>query len=122
MFRNYLVVSASAKTRETIASSLRSHGYTVTLAGSASEAPLVGKNVAVATVLLASVLADAGRDNVRKQIETMRPDCRVIALTSFASVRGTRDLLRFGEEDFLVSRGDLVELLREAREQGTETA
>src|SRR5205823_4429365 len=42
----------------------------------------------------------------------LRPECRVLPLTSFASVKGTRELLRFGEDDFLLRKGDLVELLR----------
>src|SRR5262245_6817891 len=112
MFRNYLVVSGNAKAREALAGALRSRGYTVTLAGSGAEALLIVKNVSVDSVLVDSALVDVRTDALRKQIETVRPECRVLPLTSFASVKGTKELLRFGEDDFLLRKGDLVELLR----------
>src|SRR4029453_18069467 len=112
MFRNYLVVSGNAKARESLAGALRSRGYTVTLAGSGAEALLVVKNVSVDSVLVDAALVDTRVEALKKQIETLRPDCRVLPLTSFASVKGTKELLRFGEDDFLLRKGDLVELLR----------
>lgn len=112
MFRNYLVVSNNAKSRETLAGALRGLGYTVTLAGSGTEAVLVVKNVAVDSVLLDGVLSDMRGESLKKQIETIRPGVRVLVLTSFASVKNTKDLLRFGEDDFLLRKSDLVELLK----------
>jgi response regulator RpfG family c-di-GMP phosphodiesterase len=112
MFRNYLVVSGNAKARESLAGALRSRGYTVTLAGSGAEALLVVKNVSVDSVLIDAALVDTRVEPLKKQIESLRPECRVLPLTSFASVKGTKELLRFGEDDFLLRKGDLVELLR----------
>ena len=115
MFRNYLIVSSSVKTRENLSNALRPRGYTVTLAGSGAEALLIVKNVSVDTVLIDSVLVDTRSDSLRKQLEVLRPDCRVLQLTSFAAIKGTRELLRFGEDDFLLRKGDLVELLRSSQ-------
>ena len=112
MFRNYLVVSGSAKARESLAGALRARGYTVTLASSGAEAVLVVKNVSVDSVLIDSALVDIRSDSLKKQIEAVRPDCRVLLLTSYASVKGTKELLRFGEDDFLLRKSDLVELLK----------
>ena len=115
MFRNYLIVSSSVKTRDGLSNALRPRGYTVTLAGSGAEALLIVKNVSVDTVLIDSVLVDTRSDGLKKQIEAARPECRVLQLTSFAAIKGTRELLRFGEDDFLLRKGDLVELLRSSQ-------
>src|SRR5258708_5044799 len=112
MFRNYLVVSGSVKARETLATTLRSRGCTVTLASNGAEAAMIVKNVSVDSVLIDAALPDTRGEALKKQSETIRPECRVLLITSFASVKGTRELLRFGDDDFLLHKGDLLDLLK----------
>lgn len=83
----------------------------MTLAGSGAEALQVVRNVAVDVVLFDSVLLEGRGESLRKQVQTIRPGCRVLQLTPFAAVKGTRDLLRFGEDDFLLRKSDMLDML-----------
>lgn len=120
MFRNYLVVSSNARTRDNLAAALRTRGYTVTLASTGTEALLVTKSVSVDTAIIDTAIPDMRADSLRKQIETIRPECGVAMLTPFAAVKGTTDLLRLGEDDFLLRKSDLIDLLDGAHEREGE--
>jgi response regulator RpfG family c-di-GMP phosphodiesterase len=116
MFRNYLVVSSSAKTRDNLAGAFRARGSTVTLASTGSEALLVAKNVSIDTAVVDTFVSDMRAEVLRKQIRATRPDCRVLMLTPFSVVKGTTDLLRLGDDDFLLRKPDLLEILESASE------
>ena len=120
MYRNFLVVAGNGKVREALGNTLRKKGYTVTLAASGSEAMLVVRNVSVDVVLVESHLLDVRAEQLKSQIQKLRPGCRVILLTSFGSVRNSPDLLRYGTDDYLVRDDQLLELLTASIEAGAE--
>lgn len=111
MKRNFLVVAASAQIREALAGELRGRGYSVTLAGSGSEAEKVVKHVAVEAVLVESSLPDTTGPELKQALLQIRPNCRVTLLTSFELIRNTPEQLRFGAKDFLVRDDQLFELI-----------
>ena len=104
MFRNCLVVSAHPPVRERLAAALRERGLTVTLAASGDEALAVVKNVAVDTVLVDGPPVGMKLETLRRKVESMRSGCRVVAATSAGPIKGTPELLRLGEDDFLLPR------------------
>jgi len=120
VYRNFLVVAGNGKVREALGNTLRKKGYTVTLAASGSEAMLVVRNVSVDVVLVESHLLDVRAEQLKSQIQKLRPGCRVILLTSFGSVRNSPDLLRYGTDDYLVRDDQLLELLTASIEAGAE--
>ena len=111
MKRNFLVVAASPQVREELAGELRARGYSVTLAGSGSEAEKVVKHVAVEAVLVETNLPDATGPELKKSLKQIRPDCRVSLLTSFELIRNTPNQLRFGAKDYLVHEDQLFEMV-----------
>lgn len=121
MKRNFLVVAGNGQTRESLAGELRAEGYSVTLASTAGEALRVVREVTVDAVLLESHLPDMPAPELRSKIRQLRPECRVAVLTSFEQVRNSADQLRYGAEDFLIERGQILDLLRAPFEAATET-
>jgi response regulator RpfG family c-di-GMP phosphodiesterase len=111
MFRNCLVVSAHPPVRERLAAALRERGLTVTLAASGDEALAVVKNVAVDTVLVDGAPVGMKLETLRRKVESMRSGCRVVAATSAGPIKGTAELLRLGEDDFLLRARDLARLI-----------
>jgi response regulator RpfG family c-di-GMP phosphodiesterase len=116
VYRNFLVVAADGKVRESLGGTLRQKGHRVTLASSGSEALLVIRNVSIDAVLVESHLPDFKADHLQEQILQLRPNCRVVTLTSFGAVRNSPELLRFGPGDYLLRADHLVGLLEGAPE------
>jgi response regulator RpfG family c-di-GMP phosphodiesterase len=116
--RNFLIVSEDAAAREGLARKLRRSGYSVTLAGNSSEALRVVRTVAVDAVVVEVRRTDAATKSLRRRILRARPNCSVIVLTSFGSVRTSNDLLQFGKDDYLVGIDEVVGLLRAPYESG----
>ena len=112
MKRNFLVVGSNAQVREALAGELRAMGYTVTRAANGSEAKRVVGTVSFDSVLIESHLPDVSPDELREQLQQIRPDCRVVILTSFDLVRNSPEQLQFGSDDYLVSSGQIFDLLR----------
>jgi response regulator RpfG family c-di-GMP phosphodiesterase len=110
--RNFLIVAADGKVREALARDLRDKGFSVTLAENGSEAERVVRNLSVDCVLVETHLPDMSAVELRSRLERLRPDCRVVVLTSFKLVRNSPELLRFGAEDYLMRGAQLFELLR----------
>jgi len=122
--RNFLVVAHSGKLREALASNLRKRGFTVTLAGTESEAFQVVRNVAVDVVLFESRHPDARIKRARTRIRRVRPDCQVFVVTNFDLVKNSADLLSFGAHDYILDMDVLLDLatapLHGARGPATE--
>ena len=115
MASRVVIVSESAKARETLAQEVRRRGMTPTLAGSAEEAQRVLETVAADVVLLETRRVDARARRQRARLEHLRPGCRVVLVTSFGAVRQSPDLLQFGPADFLVSAEVLLSSLEPGR-------
>ncbi len=111
MERNFLIVAADAKVREALAADLRARGLGVTLAEDGREAERVVRSVAIDVVVVESHLSDMPADELRSKVVQLRPDCRVIVLTSFKLVRNSPELLRLGKDDYLLRAPQLIELL-----------
>ena len=111
MFRNCLVVSPNPPVRERLAAALRERGLTVTLAATADEALAVVKNVAVDTVLVDGAPVGMKLETLRRKAESMRAGCRVVAATSTGPIKGKPDLLRLGDDDFVLRARDLARLI-----------
>lgn len=122
MKRNFLVVAPSASLRETLAGDLRSKGYTVTRAANGKEAQRSVKSVSFDAVIVESHLPDMSTDELRKRLAKVRPECRVIVLTSFGEVRNSPEQLQFADEDFLIETGQFFEMLRAPYEVPHEAA
>ena len=117
MERNFLIVAADGRVRQALAEDLRKKGFTVTLAANGHEAERVVQSVSVRLVLVESHLPDMPADELRSRLRRLRPDCRVILLTSFDLVRNSPELLRFGSRDYLVRSDQVFELLGAAEER-----
>lgn len=120
MDRNFLIVAADGQVREAIASDLRERGFTVTLAENGSEALRVVQSVSVDSIVVESHLADMSCEDLRSRVTAVRPDCRVVTLTSYKLVRNTPELLRFGTEDFLLRGQEIRDLLRAPYDAGSD--
>lgn len=112
MERNFLVVAADGVVREALAADLRKQGYNVTRAANGAEAERVVQSVSLDLVLVESHLPDMSAEELRSRLQQIRPDCRVILLTSFRLVRNSPELLRFGAEDYLLRASQVFEMLR----------
>ncbi len=119
MERNFLIVASDGKVREALAVDLRKQGFTVTLAENASEAERVVRSVSVDAVIVESHLPDLTAEELRARLQQIRPDCRVIVLTSFKLVRNSPELLRFGKDDYLLRSGQFFELLGAPSDPGS---
>jgi response regulator RpfG family c-di-GMP phosphodiesterase len=106
-----VIVSENAKTRETLAQAVRERGGKPTLAGSADEAQRVLETVAADVVLLETRRVDIRARRQRARLEQIRPGCRVVLVSSFATVRQSPDLLQFGSNDFLIGAESLLAIL-----------
>jgi len=62
--------------------------------------------------LIESHLPDMTATELRGRLKRIRPECRVVVLTSFNQVRNTPELLRFGASDYLVRVEQVFELLQ----------
>ena len=111
MQRNFLVVAESGKVRETLATSLRKRGHTVTLAASAREALQVVRTVSVGAVLITTRPADTSAKQLRSQIIDERPGCRVVLVSEFESTRDSGELLLFGAEHYILAGEEMLALL-----------
>lgn len=114
MTRNYLVVSSRPRVREMISSALQRSGFTVTLASTVSEALKVVRSVSLDAALVESSLADGKGESFRRRLARERPDCRVLVFTNASTARDQHELLSLGEEDYVLSQEDLIELVRGA--------
>jgi response regulator RpfG family c-di-GMP phosphodiesterase len=110
--RHFLVVAADGKVREDLAADLRNKGFTITLAENGSQAEQVLQSVTVRTVLIESHLPDMTGLELRARVLRLRPDCRVVVLTSFGLVRNKPEVLRFGSSDYLVRSEQISDLLQ----------
>jgi len=117
---NYLVVAANGQVREELAVELRAWGYSVTLAASGAEAERVLRSAEVEKIVIESHLPDVSADELRKRLRQIRPDSRVMSLTSFELARAKPDRLLSGGNDYLLDRVQLLELIAAApaREDG----
>jgi len=111
MPQRVVIVSENAKTRETLAQAVRERGGKPTLAGSADEAQRVLETVAAEVVLFETRRVDIRARRIRTRLEQVRPGCRVVLVTSFASVRQSPDLLHFDSNDFLIGAESLFGIL-----------
>lgn len=122
MQRNFLVVAESGKAREALAATIRRKGFTVTLAASPAEAIQVVQSVAVGVVAIDSRGPDAATKRLRSRILRERPECRVVVLTNFDSVRNTAELLTFAEDDYILEGEELLGLLAGGRSESVRAA
>ena len=122
MQQNILIVAADGQVREALASKFRGGDTNVTLATSANEARRVVETVSVDAAIVESHLPDGSGDELRAQILEVRPDCRVVALTSFKLVRNSPDMLRFGDRDYLVTAEQLAGVLLAPAAGGAESS
>jgi response regulator RpfG family c-di-GMP phosphodiesterase len=114
MTRNYLVVSSQPRVREMISAALQRGGFTVTLASTMAEAWKVVRSVSLDAALIEATLADGKGESFRRKLARKRPDCRVLVFTNAATAREQHELLSLGEEDYILSQEDLIELIRGA--------
>ena len=112
MERNFLVVAADGQVRETLTGDLRDFGINVTLAESGAEAVRVAQAISVDAVLVETHIADMGMDELRSRLRDIRPDCKVLSLTSYRLVRNSTELLGFEDDDFVLKVEAVRDLLR----------
>lgn len=116
MKRNFLIVAANGQQREELAGELRGRGFTVTRAASGKEAERVVRSVSFDVVLIESHLSDTGAAALRDQLRKVRPDCRVVVLTSFDQLRNSPRQLEFGQGHYLLDAREIYDLLGERHE------
>jgi response regulator RpfG family c-di-GMP phosphodiesterase len=109
--RNFLIVASDARVRETLAGELWNLGFSVTRAVNGAEAERVVHSVSVDAVLTESDLPDMSGTELAARLRQIRPDCRVVVLTSFDQVKNSPEQMRFGEEDYLLHSKQLLHLL-----------
>jgi len=117
--RNFLIVAADGKVREALAVDLRKLGFVVTLASNGGEAERVVRSVSVDGVIVESHLPDMSAEHLRSRLAQVRPECKVVVLTSFNLIRNSPELLRFGKDDYLLRGGQLFELIGAASDAGS---
>jgi response regulator RpfG family c-di-GMP phosphodiesterase len=120
--RNFLIAASDGQVREDLARDLRANGYSVTLASDGSAAMRVVRGVTVDAVLIESHLPDMTAEQLKIQIQQLRPECRVVVLSGFEKVRNTPDQLRFGAEDYILGREQISDLLRAPFEAGSDAS
>ncbi|MDH3628654.1 MAG: response regulator [Acidobacteriota bacterium] len=110
MKRNFLVVVSNVALRESLAGELRQSGFTVTRAVSGAEAERVIKAVTFDAVMIESHLPDMTAAELSDRIHAVRPECRVLTLTSYDMIRNTPEQLQFGSDDFIINSQQVFEL------------
>jgi len=116
--RNFLIVASDGQVRESLAGILRARGYSVTLAANGAEAEGVVRNVTVDAALIETHLDDTPAEDLKRRLLQVRPNCRVVLLTSFEQVRNSPEQLRFGAGDFLLHSDQLLDIIRAPFEGG----
>ena len=111
MKRNFVVVAADSRVREALAGDLRARGYSVTRASTAAAAEKIVRSVAVDAVLIESHVPDCPPEKLAARLRKLRPDCRVVVVTSFDQVRNTPDQLRYGADDYLLRAAQVLDML-----------
>lgn len=124
MFRHCLIVGTDPRVRERLASALRSRNVSVTLAETADEAMRAVAEVAVDTVLVEGIPPGMRLETLRRRLEQARPGCRVVPVHAVGRIKGSPELLRLGDDDFLLKTTDLAGLVPgkaegEAADSGT---
>lgn len=120
MERNYLIVAADGQVRQNLAQNLRSEGVGLTLAENGSEAQRVVQTVSVDLAVIESHLPDMSAEELASRIRGIRPDCQVMTLSGFKLVRNTPELLRFGNEDYMLRGEELSALLQTNTDGGLD--
>jgi response regulator RpfG family c-di-GMP phosphodiesterase len=118
MKHNILVVAANARVRESLAGDLRAMGYSVTRAVSGAEAERVARSVSIDAALTETNLPDISGEELVTRLSRIRPDCRVIVLTNFETVKNSPDQLRFGANDYLVRQDQILRMLEKPASVG----
>lgn len=121
MRRNLLIVSGSARVRESLAARLRGRGFTVTLVATGPEALQVVKHVSLDAVLLECRDDTPAMQRLRDEIRRERPGCRVAVVSNLGGSRNPLELLRLGDDDYVVGVDQLLDLMRAADETGGST-
>lgn len=109
--RNFLIVAADGKVREALAADLRKQSCKVTLATSGAEAERVVRSVSVDAAIVEAHVGDVSAEALRDRLQQIRPECRVVLLTSFKLIRNSPELLRFGDDDYLLRGSQVFDLL-----------
>ena len=120
MERHLLVVAADGRVREDLAADFRKQGFTITLAESGAQAERVVQSVTARMILVESHLPDMTGLELRDRLRRLRPDSRVIVLTSFGRIRNKPEMLRFGASDYLIRADQLHDLLQDGDATHTE--
>ena len=118
MKHNMLVVAANSRVRESLASDLRASGYAVTRAVSGAEAERVARTVSVYAVLTESSLPDMTGEELATRLGRIRPECRIIVMTNFETIKNSPDQLRFGADDYLLRSEQILRLLQKPPDDG----
>lgn len=113
-----VVVSENPKTRETLARAVRERGWKPMLAGGADEAQRALETSDAAVALVETRRVDVKARRLCERLQEIRPGCRVVMLTSFASVRQTPDVLQFDAKDFVIGTDALLAALEPATLSG----
>ena len=108
---NFLVVAANAQAREALAKGLRAAGYAITRAANGAEAERAAQSVSLDAVLIETHLPDMSVEELRQRIQQVRPDCRVVAVSSFAQIKNSPAQLKYGTNDYLLDADQLLALV-----------
>lgn len=109
--RNFLIVAANARAREALASGLHDAGFAVTRAANGAEAERVAQSVSLDAVMIESQLPDMSAEDLTERIRGIRPDCRIVTVTSFEQIKNSPAQLRYGADDYLLQGGQLSSLV-----------
>jgi response regulator RpfG family c-di-GMP phosphodiesterase len=116
--RNFLVVAANAPAREALATGLRAAGFAVTRASNGAEAERVAQSVSIDAVIIESHLPDMSADDLKQRIKGLRPDCRVVSVSSFEQIKNSPAQLKYGANDYLLNTETLLPLVAAPFEAG----
>jgi response regulator RpfG family c-di-GMP phosphodiesterase len=109
--RNFLIVASNGPIRETLAGDLREKGINVTLAETGAEAVRVAEAISLDAVLVESHISDMTVAELRSRLRDLRPESAIFAVTSCGMIRNSTELLRFGDDDFVLKASTIRELL-----------
>ena len=107
-----LVVSGDPAVRDMLADLLSGEGFRVALAGTGAEALKIAASAPFDTALVDPNLPDFSGAEFKRRLPRVSPKTRAVVLSSFTTIRGPEDLLRFGTSDFIIDQGEIVEFLR----------
>jgi len=110
--RRILVVSNDPAVRDMLANLLAEEGYHVSLAASGTEAMKIASNSSLDDALVEPFLPDFSGVEFKRRLARVSPRIRVVVLSSFATIRSSDDVLRFGSSDFILDQREILELLR----------